>query len=236
MTGYLIMKRWTISGLSALAMLAAACSGSTTNPSSGNVISYGPCGQTPNYAASVRLHRFARFPVTTSVNVDIGNTAVPNSWITRYQQALSQGANLWGDVMGGQLGQMTVSFGNPSAMIQMSVDMAGPDEGEFGFATIAPDRVISSSTIVIHRFTKSLAAGPGVLERSVDAGSYSLVGWMDYVIDTVAHEMGHALFTIDHAPQGGNVMQSGGNFHPFTDPRLNISTADKNTLNEAYCK
>jgi hypothetical protein len=223
--------------LTTATLFSAGCGSSPSSPSSNNTnISYGSCGLTPNYAASVRLHRFASFPVTVSVNVDIGNTVVPSAWIPRYQQALSSGAQLWNSVMGGQIGQATVSFGNPSAMIQMSVDMVGAGGEDFGITTIAPDRVISSAAILIHRFTPNLTAGPGVLERAVDSGTYSLSGWLDYLIDTVAHEMGHALFTIDHAPTFGNLMSDGGNFMPFTDPRNTISAADRNTMNEAYCR
>jgi hypothetical protein len=211
-----------------------------TGPSAIDKVLYGTCGMQPNYASLVGLHRFAKFPITVSVNVS-PSLGLNAKWTDLYRQALVLGAGMWGEVMTGGIGQVSVAYDNPAAAIQMSLVNVTP--ASFGMfqgsaqTTYNPSGLATSSRIELYRYlVPNLSAGIGTLEPRVDRGELTSTAWAWYLAGFAAHEMGHALVTDPHAP-AGNLMSPDGDTIIFgKDYRSYFSAADKNTMNEAYCR
>ena len=132
---------------------------------------YGTCGLTPNYAGATELHRFASFPVSVSVNV--GGDVVSSAWIPRYREAIRAGIQLWSQAVAAGIGQVTLSYDDPGAAVQVNLIAVAPDNVATGRAFVTSARVISSARIELYR-TFPAGAGVGGLERLVESGTWTV--------------------------------------------------------------
>src|SRR5689334_23056086 len=229
--------------IACFSVFLSGCS-STTRPDGSTTMIYGTCGKDPKYSAAIPIHRFARFPVTVSVNVSSAVISSP-AWLANYRDALALGAGAWAEVMTGGVGQVTVSRDNPAALIQMTLETVSADSVA-GTENHRGSDLVTSAAISIYRYwnadldQSAIFGSPGTYEPPVDRGTLPLATWKGYLAGIAAHEMGHAFFAGGHPPVDDTLMSSPNATYVVMGPRPDyqsyFSVSDRNTMNEAYCR
>jgi hypothetical protein len=171
-----------------------------------------------------KLVRWASFPITYSVDT----SSLPASVRKLYDDAGVVARDLWSSATAERVGQLRhVAQGG-----QISVRFV-PFESipSAGFTTIAgTGDVITSASIQMARFPDDVAMMERGQQRRVTL----------HTVNTLAHEIGHALGIQMHSPDDSDLMNEHGNFLPgrddARDPRSFVTAADRNTLLHAYCR
>ena len=206
-----------------------------TAPRSGAALPIlGACDTVPNYATSMlpampdggpgRLLRWASFPVTYSVET----ANLPASVRKVYEDIGVVARDLWSSATAERVGQLrqVASGGQISVRFVPLESIPSP-----GFTTIAGiGNVITSASIQIARFANDVS----VVELGTQRRSTL------QTLNTLAHEIGHALGIQMHSPDEADLMNENGNFLPgrddARDARSFVTVADRNTLLHAYCR
>ncbi len=194
----------------------------------------GACNTVPNYSTSKlpampggepgRLRRWRSFPLTYSVDT----SGLPASVQKVYDEAAVVARDLWSIATAERVGQLRqVPNGG-----QISVRLVPVDSiPSAGFTTIAGEgNVITAAVIQLARFPDDVSMIERGLQRRVTL----------HTVNTLAHEIGHALGIQLHSPDESDLMNENGNFQPVRDderdPRSFVTAADRNTMLDAYCR
>ena len=193
----------------------------------------GVCDARPNYVMSrlpampggaTVLRRWATFPITYSVDT----ADLPSALQKTYAEVGAVVRDLWSTATNGRLATLRqVPTGG-----QITVELVGAGELPApGFTTVAGvNHVITSASIRIARMADDEALIARGLDRRV----------VLQTVNTLAHEIGHALGIQLHSPDDADLMHEYGNFVPVRDdqrdPRTFITPADRNTMRHAYCR
>jgi hypothetical protein len=194
----------------------------------------GACDAVPNYSTSKlpgtpsggpgKLVRWASFPITYSVET----SSLPESVRKVYDDAGVVARDLWSIATAERVGQLRqVAHGG-----QISVRFVPSDSiPSAGFTTIAGSGdVITSASIQMARYPDDVSLLERRLQRRVTL----------HTVNTLAHEIGHALGLQMHSPDEADLMNETGNFLPgrddARDPSSFITAADRNTMLHAYCR
>jgi hypothetical protein len=194
----------------------------------------GACDVKPNYISSPlsgvivgspeRLLRWESFPVTYSVNT----AGLSGSVQQLYADAGDVARDLWGNATGGRVG--TLRQVADGGQIQVSFVSSGTVDGAGMTRPVGVGNRITGVTIQIARFPDDT--------KLIEAGQRRRV--LLQTVNTLAHELGHALGITMHSPDDADLMNESGNFFPGRDDRRDpgtfVTAADRNTLLHAYCK
>lgn len=203
-----------LTGFASIVLLASCGGGS--DDSGANVVSYGTCGNSPNYSNRV-ITRWRQLPVKVAIDVTLA-PGVNNSNAGEYIQRIQQGASTWTGVTG----LNSVVFVTPSeadVTIRFANLPDGPSgRGPHGRATYDTGSRYNQKGAFIEL---------GILEFQRLLGTSFFLNVLSGVS---MHEMGHLLFLRDHSPFPDDVMNE-------LSLGLTPPTArDVNTMREAYCK
>jgi hypothetical protein len=194
----------------------------------------GDCNRVPNYSTSTlpgmpggepgRFRRWRSFPITYSVDT----SGLPVSVQKLYEDAGVMARDLWSIATAGRVAQLRqLARGG-----QISVRFVPRDSiPSPGVTTIAGrGDVITSAAVQMARFPDDVALVERGLQRRV----------VLQTVNTLAHELGHALGVQLHSPDEADLMNEFGNFLPVRDdardPQSFVTAADRNTMLHAYCR
>jgi hypothetical protein len=205
----------------------------TTPPPVASLPVLGACNTVPNYVTSTlsgmpgsepRLRRWESFPITYSVDT----SSLPATVQKVYEEVGSVARDLWSDGTAGRVARLrpVETGGQISVRFVPSESLAAA-----GFTSIAGiGDVITGAVIQLARYPDDLSLIKGGLQRRVTR----------HTVNTLAHELGHALGIQLHSPDASDLMHEDGNFLPGRDddrnPRSFITAADRNTMLHAYCR
>lgn len=198
---------------------------SPTEPSNGAPL-LGRCGLTPNYASSVRLHRFRSFPITLKVAGVQGTFGES----TIYTPAIQMAIDAWRQATGGVV-SINWSYGAPDSSNIVMFAVAEVQQSQSGDAAgvttyrVDADGIVQDVQIQVRRYPPHVERLPAPPREFVMATA-----------STIAHELGHGLAVGGHSPFNGDLMMVGGNYSVNGPQQVVITMRDVNTWNQAYCR
>ncbi len=202
-------------------------------PIGASQLALGSCNAVPNYSTSTlpgmpgagpALRRWESFPISYSVDT----SSLPASVRKVYDEVGVIARDLWSDGTAGRVARLrqVASGGQISVRFVPSESLPAA-----GYTTIAGSgNVITSASIQLARLPDDVSMIERGRQRRVTLQT----------VNTLAHELGHALGIQLHSPDDADLMNEHGNFVPGRDderdPRSFVTAADRNTMLHAYCR
>ena len=194
----------------------------------------GDCDTLPNYSTSTlpgmpggepgKSRRWESFPISYSVDT----SSLPASVQKVYDEVGVIARDLWSAGTAGRVARLrqVASGGQISVRFVPSESLPAA-----GFTSIAGSgNVITSASIQLARLPDDVSMIERGRQRRVTLQT----------VNTLAHELGHALGIQLHSPDDADLMNEHGNFVPGRDderdPRSFITAADRNTMLHVYCR